>query len=280
MIKYFLSIFLILASLTTFAQIPSLSPLTKLSQEAGNTTVAITYERPAARGRQVFGNLVPYGKVWRTGAGHCTKFSFSRKVWVNGQAIPAGKYSLFTIPTEEAWTIIFNRDTTLYGSSDYDPAQDVVRFRVPAQRAGRYHESLTYALDFVPDNLECYLSWANTTVQFTIKTSTEAEVNAHIDRLLLAPLNPDAEYAWAAEHLFYNRGDLNKALALVDRQMEVGMGENPIRIKMEVYHYLGYNDKALEMVKQAQQWVNDNPMDEQNQAWSLAFWAEWEKRLR
>lgn len=276
----FLSSCCILLHLTLWAQIPSLSPLSKLTQAVGNTTVEVSYERPAARGRQVFGDLVPYGKVWRAGAGYCTKFSFSREVWVNGQAIPAGRYSLFTIPTEQEWTIIFNRDTTLYGSSDYDPAEDVVRFRVPAQRAGRFHESLTYTLDFIPDNLECYISWANTTVQFTIKTSTEETVSAYVDSLLQAPLSANTDYGWPAEHLFYNRGDFNKALALTDRQVQVAPGEYPFRIKMEIYYYLGYDDKALEMVHQAQQWLKDNPMDEQNQAWSLAFWREWEERLR
>lgn len=123
---------LVLLSLPLLAQIPSLSPLTELRQNVGNTTVSIEYERPAARGRQVFGGLIPYGKVWRTGAGHCTKLTFSRKAWINNQAVTAGKYSLFTIPTEQEWTIILNRDTTLYGSSDYNPTMDVIRFRVPA----------------------------------------------------------------------------------------------------------------------------------------------------
>lgn len=262
------------------AQIPSLSPATSITQAVGNAEVEIHYERPAARGRQVFGELVPFGKVWRTGAGYCTKFSFSREVWINYQAIPAGKYALLTIPTEEEWTIIFNTDTTLNGSKDYDPVKDVIRFRVPAQRAGRYYESLTFDVDFVPDNLECYISWENTTVSFTITTSTEAEVAHYIDSLLNAPRSKDANYAWPAEYLFYNRGDLNKALALVERHLEVEKGEYPFRMKMEILHYLGYNDKALEVVKLAQQWRKDNPLDKQNQAWSLAFWREWEERLR
>lgn len=275
-----LSGLVVLLSVTLSAQIPSLSPLTQLRQDVGNTTVRIEYERPAARGRQIFGALVPYGKVWRAGAGYCTKIAFSREVRVNEQAVAAGKYSLFTIPTEQEWTIILNRDTTLYGSRDYDPSLDVIRFRVPAQRAGRYYESLTYTLDFVPDNLECYLSWANTSVQFTIKTSTAATVAAYVDSLLRAPLSKTTDYGWPAEHLFYNRSDLNKALALADLQMQAEQGEYPIRLKMEIYHYLGHYNKALEMVKLAQQWLENNPMDEQNQAWSLAFWKEWEERLK
>ncbi|MEM6769616.1 MAG: DUF2911 domain-containing protein [Bacteroidota bacterium] len=280
MTKQIFSALLVLLSLPAIAQIPSLSPLTKHWQQVGNTTVTLSYERPAARGRQVFGGLVSYGKVWRTGAGHCTKIGFSQEVWVNNQAVPAGKYSLFTIPTPDEWTIILNQDTTLYGSSDYDPNKDIVRFKVPAQPAGRYHESLTFTLDFVPDNLECYLTWENTMIQFSIETSTGREVASFVDSLLQAPISKDVNYAWPAEHLLYNRGDLNKALELVELHLRVEKGEYPFRMKMEILHHLGYNDQALAVVKQAQLWLEDNPMDEQNQAWSLAFWRDWEERLR
>ncbi|MEL7162353.1 MAG: DUF2911 domain-containing protein, partial [Bacteroidota bacterium] len=169
------------------AQLPSLSPLGTVTQVVGNTTIGVSYERPSTRGRQVFGSLVPWGKVWRTGAGYCTKIAFDRPVTVGGQPVPAGKYALLTVPTPTEWTIILNRDTTLYGARDYDPAQDVIRFRVPAKTSTRYYEALTIDLDVIPDDVRLYLSWADVSVDFPIRTDTYETVLQYVNGLLEQP---------------------------------------------------------------------------------------------
>ena len=116
-----LILFLIFSAFGVLAQdsaypYPSLSPKGKISQIVGNTTIEIEYERPSVRKREIFGDLVPWGKLWRTGAGSCTKISFDKDVVVSGQNIEAGKYSIFTIPNPKEWIVILNRDTKLYGT--------------------------------------------------------------------------------------------------------------------------------------------------------------------
>ena len=113
-------------------QYPSLSPKGQVTQVVGYTEITVDYERPSARGREIFGKLVPWNEVWRTGAGNATRIRFSQDVEVEGQPLKAGYYSLFTIPGHESWTIILHSDTTLYGSYRYNAAGDVLRAEVPA----------------------------------------------------------------------------------------------------------------------------------------------------
>ena len=100
----------------------------------GNTTLQIEYERPSARKRKVFGELVPWDQVWRTGAGNCTKIKTNQPIKIGGQQIEKGVYSLFTIPNPHEWVIILNKDTSLYGSYNYNSENDVARFVVIPKR--------------------------------------------------------------------------------------------------------------------------------------------------
>ncbi|MEM1359575.1 MAG: DUF2911 domain-containing protein, partial [Bacteroidota bacterium] len=194
--------------------------------------------------------------------------------------VPAGKYSLFTIPGKKEWMIILNADTTLYGSPDYDTTKDVARFRVPAGRSHRFYEALTIDVDIIPDNAYLYISWANTQVRFLMETSTEMELLAHVDRLLQQPITKDTEYGWPAEHLLLRRQYLAKALALTERQLAVGEGTYVFSLRMQIFEYQGYPEKALESVQKAVVFRKANPLDEKNQAWSLNYWAEQEKRIK
>ena len=116
----------------------------KLEATVDGVDVVVEYGRPQVRGRQVWGGLVPYGQVWRTGADEATTISFSGAVEVEGEALPAGTYSLFTIPGEEEWVVIFNRNPEQWGAYDYDEAQDALRVEV-VPRDGDAVEELTFA---------------------------------------------------------------------------------------------------------------------------------------
>lgn len=112
---------------------PRPSPLTIATARYKDTYLKITYSQPHKRGRTVFGSLVPYGQVWRTGANEATELTVTRDIVINGFALKAGTYSIFTIPNKDKWTIIINQDTGLWGSYNYNPKQDVTRFEVPVQ---------------------------------------------------------------------------------------------------------------------------------------------------
>ena len=109
---------------------PQLSPSASVSQTIGTTTVEVLYHRPAVKGRQIFGNLVPHGQVWRTGANEATTIRFSDTVQVNGQKVAAGTYALFSIPYPDRWTVILNKRARQQGAWEYDPREDVLRLDV------------------------------------------------------------------------------------------------------------------------------------------------------
>ena len=147
--KRILSTLLIGAAFAAQAQkLPQPSPPGEVSQIVGLTDVEVKYSRPSAKGRKVFGDLVPYGKVWRTGANQCTTVEFDGRVMVEGQALPAGKYSLFTIPGEDVWMVIFNKNTELWGEGDRKPEEDVLTLKVKPMN-GDLTETFTISFDAV-----------------------------------------------------------------------------------------------------------------------------------
>ena len=122
---------------------PRLSPLEVVSMRYDDTYVKIVYSKPARRGREVFGNIVPYDEVWRTGANEATEITTTKDILIAGDTLHAGTYSIFTIPTENKWTIIFNSDLGLWGSYNYREDLDVLRFEVQPEQMETDYESFT-----------------------------------------------------------------------------------------------------------------------------------------
>jgi hypothetical protein len=142
------SLLLVLAFLfpqLSHAQKPLESPRANVSGKTKNSELIIDYGSPSVRGRKIWGELVPYGQVWRAGANEATTFSTSQPVMVEGKALPAGKYALFMIPGEKNWTIIFNKQAEQWGAYKYDEKQDALRVTV-TPKAADMHEQLTYKI--------------------------------------------------------------------------------------------------------------------------------------
>lgn len=237
---------------------PSLSPKGTITQIVGNTTIEIEYERPSARKREVFGNLVPWNKVWRTGAGHCTKISFDNNVILGGQNIDAGKYSLFTIPNEKEWIVIINKDTTLYGSYNYNLKKDVARFVSIPKTTNRFYETLNFDIDIIPNNAQIFISWANTQISFDVKTSTDDDLNDFISKELLTKKNKDSNiYAGATEYLFFKGENFANALKLADIAIELDANNGWARsLKVKIYETLKMYDNALNELNSAVENIN------------------------
>ncbi len=148
------------------------SPNALLGQTIGTTNVFISYGRPSVRDRVVFGELVPYGEVWRTGANEATVIHVAGDVTVEGQRLPAGTYGLFTIPGEETWTVIFNGGSEQWGSFNYDESQDVLRVEV-APEAGAKTELMTFGFENVTEtSADLVLSWDEVRVPVTIEVGS------------------------------------------------------------------------------------------------------------
>ena len=242
-----------LGQASVFAQFdfPSLSPKGNIVQTVGNTKIEVEYERPSARNRKIFGELVPWNKVWRTGAGHCTKISFDKSVKVGGQPVSAGTYSLFTIPGKERWVVIINSDTTLYGSYDYNAKKDVARFVVKPVKPERFFETLTIDIDLVPNNAKMYISWVNTQIGFEIETYTDENVLKFIEEQLITGKSKEVDdFGMAAEYLQMSNDNFDLALDLAQKMIDMGGNEGWGRnIKLSVYEKLHLYDKALEQAK-------------------------------
>lgn len=197
---------------------PSLSPKGRIEQKIGLTNIIVDYERPAARGRKVFGELVKYDKLWRTGAGNCTKIRFSKPVVIDNKKINEGAYSVFTIPSKNEWIVILNKDTALYGETSYDEKNDLLRFKAKTKSTDRYYESLTIDIDVIPNNAMVYIAWEKTQISFQVETESDKVANDFIQQYLLTDKSKDSdEYAAAAEYYFYLNKNLDQALILIDK---------------------------------------------------------------
>jgi len=161
----FVVAFMLMSALTAWSQDKPLSPKAELNATAGKSKVKVVYCQPSARGRKIMGGLVPFGEVWRTGANEATTISFDESVKIEGKDLAAGKYALFTIPNENEWTIIFNKDVKQWGHYNYDEKEDVLRVNVKPTKTTDFVETFT----ITAENDQIVLKWENTAVAFKVK---------------------------------------------------------------------------------------------------------------
>lgn len=239
---------------------PSFSPKGNISQIVGNKLISVEYERPSARKRLIYGGLVPWNKVWRTGAGNCTKIAFDKEVTIGGQKVPAGNYSVFTIPNPNEWVVILNKDTTLYGSYHYNSKNDVTRFTVLPKETNRYYETLNFDIELIQHNAKIYVSWANTQINFHIKTSTNEKMEKLIREELLTGKNQASNmYAGAASYLTFREMDYENALKLAEKAIELDENNEWVYgIKIEIYERLKLYDNAITEINRELEILNKN----------------------
>ncbi len=150
---------------------PRISPVTIVSIRYKEAYLKIVHSQPQKRGREIFGKVVPFGEVWRTGANEATEITVTQDISVKGSILKAGTYSIFTIPEKEKWTIIFNRDLGQWGSYNYNPRADVFRIEVPVKAIpdNLVYEPFTIRIDQKTDSAEIFLLWDKTQVSFPVQ---------------------------------------------------------------------------------------------------------------
>lgn len=153
----------------SLAQEQRVSPLSVTTSRYKDTYVKIVYSQPHKNGRDIFGKLVPFGEVWRTGANEATEITITRSIMVNGQELKAGTYSIFTIPNKTTWTIIFNTDLGLWGSYNYNPKKDALRIDVPVLPTKEVAEALTIGIDARNNEADFFFHWDKTKVIIPVK---------------------------------------------------------------------------------------------------------------
>lgn len=194
-------------------KMPQASSAQTITQEFGLGTVTVKYSRPNVKGRKVFGDLVPLGKVWRTGANSATLITFTEPVQLEGNAVPAGQYALFSIPNKNEWTIILNKKVQQWGAYEYDQAEDFLRFTVKPAAAAQKVESFAIGFsDVMPTSAQLHLRWDNVDVPVKMTTEVDTKVMANIEQAMKGDKKP---YFQAAQYYFDNGKDINQALEWV-----------------------------------------------------------------
>lgn len=198
---------------------PAPSPTQTLKQNFALGDITIEYSRPSVKGRVVYGDLVPFDKLWRTGANASTKITFSDKVKLEGKDVPAGTYSLYTIPGKTEWTIIINKNTTLWGSDGYKQEEDLVRFKVKSSAMADKLETFTMNVaDITPTTANIELNWEKTHVAFNVTSNIDSVMMKNIEAAL-SPVDKRPYYQ-AANYYFENGKDLAKALEWDNKAIE------------------------------------------------------------
>lgn len=198
---------------------PQPSPTTTVKQNFGLGTIELNYSRPGKKDRKIMGDLVPFGKVWRTGANDATTISFSEDVTIGGKDVKAGKYGLLTIPNANSWTIIISKDVNVSSPANYKQENDVVRVEADVVTLPFTIESFSIGVnDLTGSSCNVGLMWENTYVQFPVSTGTDAKVMKQIDNLMNKDTKP---YFNAAAYYYDNGKDLKQALTWVSKAVEI-----------------------------------------------------------
>ena len=197
---------------------PQPSTTQTIKQDLGIGSVELSYSRPGMKGRKIFGDLVPFGKVWRTGANSATTLQFSDSVTIGGTRIAPGKYGLLTIPDKDQWTVIISQQTDVTSPAAYQQDKDLARLTVKPVNNSSAVETFTMQFANVKANsADLQIMWDNTTVNVPITTDVESKVMAQIDNLMNKDNKP---YFQAAMYYMETGKDLNQALSWLDKAIE------------------------------------------------------------
>lgn len=249
---FFLTILILSASIGIFAQLapPPESARQEISQMVADTKISISYFRPNVKGRKIWGGLVPYGEVWRTGANNATVFEVSNDVTVNGQKLPKGKYSLHSIPGETEWTIIFNKNADQWGSFRYDAKDDALRVTAKPV-AAEFHETMSLEVENVVKNVaEVHIRWDKIAVPFTV------DVGDVSGRLLTDyRRRTAAEPVQMANYILNQKMTANyeEAIGWIDGSLKAGETFGKLQTKARILAEMGRMPEAITVGEKAVQ---------------------------
>jgi hypothetical protein len=235
--------------------LPRPSPKATVTQTVGLTDISVSYSRPGVKGRTIWGDLVPYDKVWRTGANEATTVTFSKEVEIQGNKLPAGTYSLHTIPTASSWTVIFNKDVDQWGSYSYKAESDALRVKVTPRQAAQPVEWMTFgfpAMSPSGDTAELVLSWDRIEVPIAIKALTVEQAFAAIDKARTDARSDAWRIPYRAADFAFNAGvKLDEAMTWVDQSLAAETNYFNLQLKAKLLAKKGDAKGALATAEKA-----------------------------
>lgn len=213
--------FTIIFTVNAQVKTPAPSPFSKLEQKVGLTDVTIEYSRPGVKDRTIFGDLVPFGKIWRTGANYRTKITFSTDATIDGQTLKAGSYSIFTIPNAESWEVIFYNDGKKSGTpKELDETHIAARATAKVYPIPFNVETFTIDINSIKNSsASLEFIWEKTYVGFTFEVPTDKAVSANIDKVMNGPGAND--YFQAAVYYLQEGKDINKAKEWIGKAVDM-----------------------------------------------------------
>lgn len=239
---------------TLFAQeLPQPSPAAEVKQRIGLTDISIVYSRPSVKGREIFGGLVPFDEIWRTGANTNTLITFSDDVKINGTAVKAGTYSFFTFPGKTDWKVVLNSVTDGWGEGKYDEKNNVLTTTVKAGK-GIMQESMRFTFEKLqPTHGSLVLAWAEVYIELKIDVDVDKKALANIEKAMAEATdkNKAGVYRNAAKYYLDNKLDLEKSLAWINESITAQEYWYTYWVKADIQHAKGDNAGAVASAKKA-----------------------------
>jgi len=245
---------------------PRVSPGAKISQTIGLTNVEITYHRPGVKDRVIWGDLVPYDKIWRTGANEATTIKFSHDVMIEGKKLAAGTYGLFTVPGKDEWSFVFSKQTDIWGTYNYKQDQDVLRVTVKPKVAP-HCEWMQFGFGkLTDDSVVIYFHWEKLMVGFSVKVETETMVFKGIEKEVI---NAYRSTYYAANYA-YKKEKYDKAKNWIKISVTTKKTHWNMLLKAKIYKKLAKTRKetkqAILVLKDANMLIKDLPENQKGYA--------------
>ena len=241
---------------------PKPSPTAMISQEVGVSNVIVEYSRPGVKGREIFGELVPFGKIWRTGANKATKITFENDCIFGGKEVPKGSYSLFTIPGKGEWQILLNKETELWGSGEYDKEKQVCSITVEANQTENFTESFTIDFEtFKSFSTIMTMKWANTKISIDVKSQGAKKLQK--DYMDLLNEGPSAnDYYNGAKFLVDNTSEFELALEWIN----IAIDKRPDAFWMQfhkarILQKMGNNKESISVAEEVMSFAKEKKDD-------------------
>lgn len=249
------ALLLCLASLSTMAQeleLPRPSPKARVMQRMGIADLEVVYSSPGVKDREIWGGLVPYGQVWRTGANAATQLHLSKSVVIAGEEVPAGRYALFTIPGQDTWTLILNEKWEQWGAGNYDPKYDVLRTQIEPEEAERFQERLLFYFDLENNQRgRLILHWAELSLPIEVEAPVVEQSLASIEAALNNNQNDWKMLRDAADFCLDYEVRPKQAITWINRSIRKEKDFSNMWVKAQLLAQQGDYDKAVKWAEKA-----------------------------
>ena len=245
-----------LAQSTAKLDLPRPSPKGQISQTVGITDITVAYSSPGVKGRKIWGEVVPFDKVWRAGANDCTKLTVSTAISIEGKPLAAGSYCVFLLPAKSGWTFILSKNLEQAGSDEYKQSEDALRVPATASTIPSRERMAFTVIDFDDEKGTLAMEWETQRVAVKFTTGTKEKVLAQIHAL---KSDDWAQYSAAARYLLSANTEPALAMQLVDRSIKLKETWNNVWVKAQLLHAAGKDSEALALAQKAQTMGKSSP---------------------